>query len=85
MIQQPVAVTVAASSLAFQLYRRGVFSGNCGDVVSHGMVLTGFGEISGSKYWKCKNSWGLSWGQEGYIFLRRTDEEQGPGQCGILT
>ncbi len=32
--------------------------------------------------WKAKNSWGQSWGSQGYILLAKGAD--GPGQCGIL-
>jgi len=85
LVQQPVAVYVSSNSLQFQLYKRGIFTGNCGTTANHGMVLVGYGAINEQKYWKCKNSWGLNWGEEGYIFLGKSSEEGGAGQCGILT
>lgn len=34
---------------------------------------------------KVKNSWGETWGQEGYILLERSDsEEDAGGECGLL-
>ncbi len=72
LIQQPVAVIVDSSTLQFQFYRRGIFNGSCSTSKgNHAMLLTGYGIISEQNHWKCKNSWGLTWGQEGYIFMRR--------------
>jgi hypothetical protein len=45
--------------------------------------LTGYGNLDGKDYWKCKNSWGADWGQQGYILITKSDEN-GPGHCGIL-
>ena len=38
----------------------------------------GYGEENDMKYWKVKNSWGTSWGDEGYIKILR-----GAGLCGV--
>ncbi|VDD96942.1 unnamed protein product [Enterobius vermicularis] len=44
----------------------------CKDKVSnHAMVAVGFGEQFGMKYWLLKNSWGIDWGDYGYIRWRR--------------
>lgn len=45
LVDQPVAVYVDSSSLAFQLYRRGIFSGKCGINANHAMVLIGYGAL----------------------------------------
>lgn len=80
---QPVAIAVDAESIQFQLYRSGVFGGKCGTELDHGILLAGYGNLNGKDYWRCKNSWGPNWGQQGYILIARDDNE-GPGQCGIL-
>lgn len=80
---QPVAISVEADTLAFQFYNHGVFSGKCGTDLDHGIVLTGYGTVGGVDFWKCKNSWGSTWGVGGYIMIARSDAD-GPGQCGIL-
>jgi C1A family cysteine protease len=69
--------------VAFQFYRSGVFSGKCGTDLDHGIVLTGYGTQDGKDFWKCKNSWGGSWGMNGYILIQKTNAD-GPGQCGIM-
>merc|ERR1712154_431236 len=70
----------------FQHYSSGVFSGTCGTKVDHGVLVVGYGEEKGKKYWKVKNSWGATWGMKGYINICRDCGKNGKdGECGILT
>lgn len=62
VVKQPVAISVEADTLQFQFYKKGVFTGKCGTDLDHGILLTGYGTDNGIDYWKCKNSWGSSWG-----------------------
>lgn len=80
----PVSVAIDASGLFFQLYTGGVFSSKlCGNALDHGVLAVGYGEDNGVKYWKVKNSWASSFGEDGYI--RMLKGKGGKGQCGILT
>jgi len=82
--QQPVAIAIEADQLAFQFYRKGVLVGNCGSRLDHGVLAVGYGTYSdGNKYWKVKNSWGGSWGMNGYILIQRGKQVRG-GECGLL-
>lgn len=83
--KQPVSVAIEADQSAFQLYSSGVFTATCGTDLDHGVLAVGYGTyIDGTDYYKVKNSWGTSWGMDGYILLER-GVSQKEGQCGILS
>jgi C1A family cysteine protease len=73
----PVSVAIDATT-SFQLYKSGVFSGNCGTRLNHGVLAVGYT----SDAWIVKNSWGADWGEDGYIRMSRT-AGGADGQCGI--
>nr|KYP68856.1 Vignain [Cajanus cajan] len=80
---QPVSVAIDAGGYEFQLYSEGVFSGRCGKHLNHGVTVVGYGEENiGDKYWIVKNSWGLDWGESGYVRMKR-DTVDDAGICGI--
>jgi len=81
----PVAVAIEADKYSFQSYSSGVLTAVCGDSLNHGVLAVGYGHDSSSNldYWIVKNSWGASWGQQGYIYLAR-NISSAAGQCGIL-
>ncbi|KAI3495352.1 hypothetical protein L1887_37675 [Cichorium endivia] len=80
---QPVSIAIDASGYDFQLYSGGVFSGTCGTELDHAITAVGYGTTTdGTKYWLMKNSWGVSWGEKGYIRIKR-DVLAKEGLCGI--
>ncbi|CAI0433297.1 unnamed protein product [Linum tenue] len=80
---QPIAVAIDASGSAFQFYSSGVFTGDCGTDLDHGVAVVGYGTSEdGTKYWLVRNSWGTSWGDQGYIKMQR-DVSAKEGLCGI--
>ncbi|GAB2259636.1 hypothetical protein Droror1_Dr00010491 [Drosera rotundifolia] len=80
---QPVSVAIDASGNDFHFYSEGVFSGPCGTNLDHAVTVVGYGTTSdGTDYWIVKNSWGTSWGEQGYIRMQRGLNSP-QGLCGI--
>jgi len=85
---QPVSIAIEADQGSFQLYTSGVLtSSGCGSRLDHGVLAVGYGtDPSEGDYWKVKNSWGSSWGEDGYIRMcRNCNKNMGKGQCGLLS
>lgn len=75
-------ISIAADAAEWQFYISGVFEGPCGTSLDHGILIVGYGtetDMFGTyKYWIVKNSWGTSWGIDGYMHIIR-----GVGECGL--
>lgn len=81
--QRPLAVSIEADQTSFQTYKSGVFDdASCGTILDHAVLAVGYGTDtdSGKEYWLVKNSWGTSWGDQGYIKIAIEPEK---GICGI--
>ena len=81
--QQPVAISIDAGSDVFHNYSGGVLdSTDCGISTNHAVSIVGYGtdEASGLEYWLVRNSWGTSWGVDGFIKIAITE---GDGICAI--
>ncbi len=49
--------------------------------MNHAVLAVGYGTEGGDEYFMVKNSWGTSWGTDGYIMIARNRDNA----CGIAT
>merc|ERR1712241_1636362 len=72
-------VTGVAAAGPFSQYKGGIFAGCVsGQRQDHAVTVVGYGTENGVDYWLIKNSWGTSWGEKGYIRMKR-----GVKMCGV--
>jgi len=63
----------------FPTYKSGVYKHTSGSFLGgHAVLMVGYGELNGEKYWKIKNSWNEQWGDGGHFLISR-----GNNECGI--
>jgi C1A family cysteine protease len=81
----PISVAIEADQSVFQFYHTGVLQGDCGHHLDHGVLLVGYGldEASELPYWIVKNSWGVGWGESGYVRILRGKRYPSGSECGI--
>ncbi|XP_061674392.1 cathepsin S-like [Syngnathoides biaculeatus] len=76
----PISVAIDASRPKFHFYHHGVYEDlACTQKVNHGVLAVGYGTEGGSDYWLIKNSWGVKFGDRGYIKMARNRRNQ----CGV--
>nr|XP_033798408.1 cathepsin O isoform X2 [Geotrypetes seraphini] len=73
----PLAATVDAVS--WQDYLGGIIQYHCSSgEANHAVLITGFDRTGDIPYWIVKNSWGSTWGIDGYVHIKI-----GQNVCGI--
>jgi cathepsin L len=82
----PVSVAIDASHYSFQLYTSGVYWSEIASSTNldHGVLVVGHDLTKttlSDKAYKVKNSWGASWGMDGYIWMIADWDNN----CGIAT
>ena len=83
VFHQPLAVSINGAKL--KTYSGGVYESSrlssCKTDPNTWMLMVGFGKDGKNNFWKLKNSWGSSWGSQGYLFIVRKGD--GEGECGV--
>ena len=78
----PVSVAIEADQISFQSYKSGVITTGCGTNLDHGVLAVGYGtDATAGDYFIVKNSWGASWGDQGYVLIGAGSSNV----CGILS
>eukprot|EP00766_Chilomastix_caulleryi_P001161 gnl/Chilomastix_caulleri/2134.p1 GENE.gnl/Chilomastix_caulleri/2134~~gnl/Chilomastix_caulleri/2134.p1 ORF type:complete len:206 (-),score=77.08 gnl/Chilomastix_caulleri/2134:40-657(-) len=74
------ALPVAINANPVQFYTGGILDPkNCSPKgLNHAVVIVGYGTENGVPFWKIRNSWGSTWGEEGYFRMKRGDNT-----CGV--
>ena len=72
----PISVVIDGSRKSLQFYHKGIYDDpECSTAwPNHAVLVVGYGP----GYWLIKNSWSKKWGAEGYMKMKR-----GNNQCGI--
>lgn len=83
----PISIGINASARSFQFYSSGVYFDpniNSQDI-DHGVLCVGYGQINGTNFWIIKNSWGINWGLEGYVYILRDGSDYlGVTKIGVI-
>ncbi|XP_007899284.2 procathepsin L [Callorhinchus milii] len=68
----PISICVDGSHKSFQFYKKGIYyEKNCLKPINHAMLVVGYASRANKNYWIVKNSYGTTWGDEGYIYMAK--------------
>ena len=76
LVLQPISVSIAANCDAFMHYGGGILDEECGggeQAIDHSVLAVGYNMTAKTPYYIVKNSWGDSWGEQGYVRMKVGD------------
>ena len=63
---------------------KGIIQSCPSKVLSHSVVVVGWGVENGIPFWRVKNSWGTGWGEDGFFRIVRGKQACGIGSICIV-
>jgi len=89
LVEKPIAIVMKSSCLIFSNYISGILTDDgdcaCSDSTcfDHSVLMVGYNDTETIPYFKLKNSWGISWGEDGYFYVAQI-QKGSYGLFGIL-
>lgn len=82
-VMGPTVVAIDASQPSFKNYKTGIYTEPaCSSTnLNFNLLVVGYGANPQGQYWIAQNYWGPTWGQNGYIFMPRNQNNT----CGIAS
>ncbi|XP_051514231.1 cathepsin O [Myxocyprinus asiaticus] len=72
-------LVVIVDAISWQDYLGGIIQHHCSSHnANHAVLITGYDTTGEVPYWIVRNSWGTSWGDSGYVYIKKGDN-----MCGI--
>lgn len=72
----PVSVAVSVTG-DFQNYSGGIYNNGSGGAINHATNLVGWDDTAKPPHWIMRNSWGASWGEDGYMRIAYKSKQIG--------
>ena len=87
---QTEIMTIGPIEVAFDVYQdffsytSGVYVHKTGSLAGgHAVKMIGWGTLNNQAYWTVANSWGTTWGMEGFFLILRGVDECGIESAGV--
>jgi hypothetical protein len=91
LAKQPISSVIKSNCGTLSSYKKGILTddGDCAcnnpSCIDHAILLVGYDDKSDPPYFKLKNSWGTSWGEDGYFRIAQTPANGAYGLFGMLS
>ena len=75
----PITCGIAVTNNLYDNYQRGdIWSEDLWfPQINHAIAVVGWGNYNGEEYWVVRNSWGVSWGDRGYFYIKMHSDNLG--------